>query len=68
MVEALVLYGGKGGSILYGGGLFLYGGGSWRPGILSLVQKENFIINNFNFNGEKKFSKIKKRMFKLTDD
>ena len=37
MAEARVLYGGPGGSILYGGGSVLYGGGSGRPGIPSLT-------------------------------
>ena len=37
MAEARVLYGGQGGSLLYGGGSFLYGGGSWWPGIPSLT-------------------------------
>ena len=37
MAEAFVLYGGPGGSILYGGGSVLYGGGSGRPGIPSLT-------------------------------
>ena len=36
MTEACVLYGGQGGSLLFGGGSFLFDGGSWRPGIPSL--------------------------------
>ena len=40
MAEARVLYGGQGGSLLYGGGSFLYGGGSWRPVIPSLLGGE----------------------------
>ena len=38
VAEARVLYGGQGGSILYGGDSVLYGGGSWRPGIPSLAR------------------------------
>ena len=38
MAEARVLYGGQGGSILYGGG-------SWRPGIPSLVHQASWLYN-----------------------
>ena len=42
LAEACVLYGGLGGSILYGGGFFLYGGGLctvWRSGRLNSVRR-----------------------------
>ena len=43
MAEARVLYGGQGGSILYGGSSFLFGGASWQPGIPSLTVQTNEI-------------------------
>ena len=38
MAEARVLYGGQGGSILYGGG-------SWRPGIPFLIRNTSMLVD-----------------------